>query len=148
MSLHKIASVTVLILFTCISLFSQENDLEISDSDLTKFSSVFDHLREMDQEIQEKMKTVVCEENMEIQRFNKAYTKELDPEKEPVLSEEEKKKFDQIVLEIENMQIDFQKKIEKTIKASGLEVEKYQQIATRLQIDPDLQERLRNLARE
>ena len=121
-----------------------QNDLpEISDSELEKFSKVFRDLRALDKEIQKNMIDIVSEEKMEIQRFNELYKQDLDPKQKLNLSEEEEIKYTRIVEEIENMQIDFQKDIEETLRNVGLSVEKYQQIATRVQIDAHLQKRLR-----
>lgn len=121
-----------------------QNDLpEISDSELEKFSKVFRDLRALDKEIQKNMIDIVSEEKMEIQRFNELYKQDLDPKQKLNLSEKEEIKYTRIVEEIENMQIDFQKDIEETLRNVGLSVEKYQQIATRVQIDAHLQKRLR-----
>lgn len=89
------------------------------------------------------MGKIVSNENMDIKRFNEIHKASLDPAVEVEVSEEEKEKYEQIVSEIEKIQIDFQGKIEKTIEESGLSVDRYQQIATQLQTDPKLQERLK-----
>ena len=137
----------ILILFST-PLLAQNDLPEISDSELEKFSKVFKDLRALDKEIQNNMIDIVSEEKMDIQRFNELYKKDLDPKQELNLSEEEKEKYAHIVEEIENMQIDFQKDIEKTLRNVGLSVEKYQQIATRVQIDAHLQKRLRKSVKD
>lgn len=86
---------------------------------------------------------IVSHEKMNIERFNQLYQKDLDPAQEINLTKEEKIKYDHIVNEIEKLQVSFQRDVENTIKKAGLTVEKYQEIATRLQIDSNLQERLR-----
>ncbi|MFD0976151.1 DUF4168 domain-containing protein [Salinimicrobium gaetbulicola] len=143
MCIRKIAgSLLIFILFST-PLLAQNDLPEISDSELEKFSKVFRDLRALDKEIQKNMIDIVSEEKMEIQRFNELYKQDLDPKQKLNLSEEEEIKYTRIVEEIENMQIDFQKDIEETLRNVGLSVEKYQQIATRVQIDAHLQKRLR-----
>lgn len=143
MCIRKIAgSLLIFILFST-PLLAQNDLPEISDSELEKFSKVFRDLRALDKEIQKNMIDIVSEEKMEIQRFNELYKQDLDPKQKLNLSEKEEIKYTRIVEEIENMQIDFQKDIEETLRNVGLSVEKYQQIATRVQIDAHLQKRLR-----
>lgn len=147
--MYKIIAGFICFIFLSTGQVYAQNDLpKITDSELEKFSTVFEDLRKLDKEIQRNMVTIVSEENMDIKRFNELYKKDLDPNRQVNLSEEEMEKFTHIVEEIENMQINFQKDIEKTIRKSGLSVEKYQQIATRLQIDAQLQARLRSSAKD
>lgn len=97
----------------------------------------------MNQQVQMNMAQVVSNEEMDIKRFNEIHKASLDPAVEVEISGEEKEKYDEIVTQIEEIQLDFQSKIEETIKENGLTVERYQDIATRLQTDPELQERLK-----
>lgn len=131
------------VLFACFSIKAQVNSPDIPEKDLVKFSQIFEDLRALDEKIQCDMIEIVANEKMDLERFNKLYQKDLDPAQKIHLSEEEKAKYNQIVNEIEKLQINFQKDMEKTIKNAGLTVEKYQEIATRLQIDTNLQQRLR-----
>lgn len=148
MCIKKIAGSLLIFFLFSTPLLAQEDLPEISDSELEKFSKVFKDLRALDKEIQSNMIDIVSEEKMNIQRFNELYKKDLDPKQELNLSEEEKEKYAHIVEEIENMQIDFQNDIEETLKNVGLSVEKYQQIATRVQLDAHLQKRLRKSVKD
>lgn len=140
----KFAGFLLFFVFTTTALMAQVNQTKVTDSELDKFATVFQHMRMMDQEIQREMMQVVEDEEMDIQRFNKLYKANMDPAVDANPSKEEQEKYENIVAEIEKMQVDFQKKMEKTISDSGLTVERYQQIATRLQKDPELQERLKS----
>ena len=140
----KFAGFLLFFVFTTTALMAQVNQTKVTDSELDKFATVFQHMRMMDQEIQREMMQVVEDEEMDIQRFNKLYKANMDPAVDANPSKEEQEKYKNIVAEIEKMQVDFQKKMEKTISDSGLTVERYQQIATRLQKDPELQERLKS----
>lgn len=140
----KFAGFLLFFVFTTTALMAQVNQTKVTDSELDKFATVFQHMRMMDQEIQREMMQVVEDEEMDIQRFNKLYKANMDPAVDANPSKEEQEKYKNIVAEIEKMQVSFQKKMEKTISESGLTVERYQQIATSLQTDPELQERLKN----
>lgn len=140
----KIAGFLLFFMFTATSLLAQADQGKVTDAELNKFATVFQQMRMMNQEVQQKMAQTVAEEEMEIQRFNEIHTAQLDPAKEVKTSSEEQEKYEDIVSEIEKVQLDFQEKMEAAIQQSGLSVERYQQIATRLQTDSKLQERLRN----
>lgn len=140
----KFAGFLLFFVFTASALVAQVNQTKVTDAELNKFATVFQQMRMMDQEIQRKMMQVVEAEEMDIQRFNKLYKANMDPAVDANPSKEEQEKYDNIIAEIEKMQVTFQKKMEKTIGESGLTVERYQQIATTLQTDPELQERLKN----
>lgn len=140
----KIAGFLLFFVFTATSLLAQADQEKVTDAELDQFATVFQQMRMMNQEVQQKMAKTVAEEEMDIQRFNEIHKAQLDPAKEVKTSEEEQEKYKEIVSEIEEVQLDFQEKMEKAIQQSGLSIERYQQIATRLQTDAELQERLRN----
>lgn len=140
----KIAGFLLFFVFTATSLLAQADQEKVTDAELDQFATVFQQMRMMNQEVQQKMAQTVAEEEMDIQRFNEIHKAQLDPAKEVKTSEQEQEKYEEIISEIEEVQLDFQKKMENAIQKSGLTIEKYQQIATRLQTDAELQERLRN----
>lgn len=140
----KIAGFLLFFVFTANSLLAQADQEKVTDAELDQFATVFQQMRMMNQEVQQKMAQTVAEEEMDIQRFNEIHKAQLDPAKEVKTSEQEQEKYEEIISEIEEVQLDFQKKMENAIQKSGLTIEKYQQIATRLQTDAELQERLRN----
>lgn len=124
---------------------AQQNQvqIEVSDAELDKFAQAFQRIRMINQEAQKKLTEVVQEGGMEIQRFNKIHQAKMDPAVEVNASDEEEKQYSDISSEIEKIQMSFQTRMEEVIKEQGLPIEKYQQIATQLQTDPELQERLR-----
>lgn len=140
----KIAGFLLFFVFSATSLLAQTDQKKVTDAELNQFATVFQQMRMMNQEVQQKMAETVAAEEMDIQRFNEIHKAQLDPAKEVKTSEEEQEKYEEIVSEIEEIQLDFQEKMENAIQQSGLSIERYQQIATRLQTDAELQERLRN----
>ena len=141
--MKKTFGVLLLFVFSTTALMAQVEQKKVTDAELSKFAVTFQKMRMLNQEVQTKMSEVVSAEEMEIKRFNEIHKAELDPAIEVKASAEEKEKYQEIVTQIEAMQVKFQSQIEETIKQSGLTVERYQEIATRLQTDPELQERLK-----
>lgn len=129
---------------TATTLFAQADQAKVTDAELNKFSAVFQKMRMMNQEVQQKMAQVVAEEEMKIQRFNEIHKAQLDTSVEVEVTEEEKETYREIVAEIEEVQLDFQETIQENIEKSGLSMERYQQIATQLQTNAQLQERLKS----
>lgn len=121
----------------------QQQKVEVSDGELGKFANAFQGIRMINQEAQQEMAEVVQAGGMEIQRFNEIHEASLNPQVEVEATEEEKEQHQEIAGEIEELQVSFQGKMEKVIADADLTVERYQEIATGLQTDPELQERLR-----
>ena len=143
-SSKKIFAALLFFVFSSTALLAQVEQKKVTEAELSKFATTFQKMRMMNQEVQMKMSEVVSAEEMEIKRFNEIHKAELDPAVEVEVSKDEKKKYGKIVSEIEKMQVDFQERMEETIKEAGLTVERYQEIATKLQTDPELQERLKD----
>ncbi|TBW28719.1 DUF4168 domain-containing protein [Gramella sp. KN1008] len=120
----------------------QKEKIEVSDEELTEFAQVFQKMRMVNQEAQQKMIQAVEEESFELQRFNEIHQAKMDPEKEVETTDEEEKKYELVVAELESMQPKFQKRMEDLIKESDLSMQRYQQLAMALRTDAQLQQRL------
>lgn len=142
-TMKKMFGPLLLFIFTTTAVTAQVGQKKVTDEELSKFGQTFQKIRMMNQQVQMNMAQVVSNEEMDIKRFNEIHKASLDPAVEVEISGEEKEKYDEIVTQIEEIQLAFQSKIEETIKENGLTVERYQDIATRLQTDPELQERLK-----
>lgn len=141
--MQKFFGVLLFVVFSTTAGMAQVEQREVTDDELSKFADTFQKMRMMNQEAQVKMTEVVTDEDMEIKRFNEIHQATLDPAVEVTVTEEEQEKYDNIVSEIEEMQVEFQEKMEETIRDGGLTVQRYQEIVTDLERDPELQERLR-----
>lgn len=139
----KLTGLLFFFMFSATSLFAQADQSKVSDEELTRFATVYQQMRMMNQQIQQKMAQVVAGEEMEIQRFNEIHQANLTPDMEVEVSEEEKETYQDILEEIEEIQAGFQNQMEEIIEESGFSMERYEAIATRLQSDAKLQERLR-----
>lgn len=121
----------------------QTQQVEVSDAELEKFAQAFQEMRMLNQQAQQEMAQVVEEEGMDIQRFNEIHQATVDPAKEVDVTEEEQEQFQEITSELQGMQERFQKQMQEVITEQDLTIQEYEQIATQLQNDPELQERLR-----
>jgi hypothetical protein len=139
----KIAGLFLFLAFSSTALMAQAEQTKISDSELSQFAETFQKMRMMNQQAQMKMSEAITAEDLEIKRFNEIHKAKTDPATEGNVTAEETEKYEEAISQIEGMQTDFQKQMEDLIKQGGLSVERYQQIATRLQNDAQLQERLR-----
>ena len=141
-----------LTLFGSLTIFAQspqlpqqptQQQVEVSDAELEKFATAFQHVRVITMEAQQEMAGVVANEGMEIQRFTEIHEATLNPEVEVTATEEEKKQHQKIVSGLETIQAGVQGKMEKAVQDQGITPARYEQIASGLQNDPALQERLR-----
>lgn len=121
----------------------QQEQIEVSDEELSEFAEAFQGIRMINQQAQQEMAKVVQEGGMEIKRFNEIHEATLNPAVEVEATEEEKEQHKEIAEGIEDLQENYQGKMEEVIEDTDMTVQRYQQIATSLQTDPELQERLR-----
>ena len=140
----KIAGLLLFLIFSTTAVMAQAEQKEVTDAELSKFATTFQKMRMMNQKAQQQMTAVIEDEGIEIKRFNEIHQATMDPAVEVDASKEEQEKYEVIIAEIERLQPGFQKKMQELIAESGLSMERYEQIATKLQTDPQLQERLRN----
>lgn len=122
---------------------NQTQQVEVSDAELERFAQAFQRMRMLNQQAQQQMAQIVEEEGMEIQRFNEIHQATVDPEVEVDVTEQELEQYRDISTEIQGMQENFQGQLEEIVESQDLTLERYEQIATQLQRDPELQERLR-----
>ena len=119
--------------------------IEVTDAELTEFAQIFQQVRVVNQQAQQEMIQVVQEEDFELQRFNEIHQTKMNPQKEAELTEKEEKQYALVVEELETIQPKFQKKMENIISESELSMERYQQLAMALRSNPELQKRLQEM---
>ena len=139
----KIAGVLLMLFMSTTAVMAQTEQNPVSDEEISKFAITFQKMRMMNQEVMKQLTEVVTTEGMEVPRFNEIHQAKMDPAKEIEISEEEQEKYDKIVVELDKMQLSFRKQMEEMISDAGLTPERYEQIAAKLQTDPELQERLK-----
>lgn len=120
----------------------QQQNIEVSDSELSEFAKVFQQMRVINQEAQQQMIQVVQDSDLKLERFNEIHQANLDPNKEAETTDAESKKYEVAVTKLETIQPKFQERMKNLIDNSSLSVERYQQLAMALQSDASLQQRL------
>ena len=142
-SRKKIAGMLLMLFMTTTAVMAQTEQNPVSDEEISKFAITFQKMRMMNQDVMRQLTEVVTREGMEVPRFNEIHQAEMDPAKTVEMTEEEQEKYKKIAAELEKMQLSFTKQMEGLISEAGLTPERYEEIATRLQTDPALQERLK-----
>lgn len=121
-----------------------QSQIEVTNAELTKFAKVFQGLQVANQDIQRKMMAVIEAEEMDVATFNEIHKAKLE-NTDVDAAPEDIAKHEKAVAKIEVMQVDFQKEMETLIKDSGLSIERYQEIATAMQSNQKLQQRLQKI---
>lgn len=119
-----------------------QSEIEVNDTELEKFAKVFQQLQVANQEIQKEMITLIEGEGMEIAAFNTIHQAKMQDQKTDA-SSKDLEKYEEVVEKIDALQGDFKTRMESAVIDNGFTVERYQEIATALQNDPDLQARLK-----
>lgn len=122
----------------------QQQQIEVSDAELNKFAQVYQGIQVANQEIQKEMMGVIEEEDLEVPTFNEIHMAKMENQ-EVDASPEDLEKYEEAVEKIEVLQVGFQERLEGLIVEEGLTVDRYQQIATALQADQELQQRLQEI---
>ena len=124
-----------------ISSAGQEQDSDVSDSELKQFATAIQQVQVTNQESQEKMITTVEGVGLDVPRYNEILEGQADPEAQ-IGSEAELKKFEAASEEIVKIQSQAEQDMQQIIRDEGLSVRRYQQIAMIVQKDPELQAKL------
>lgn len=143
--MKKAKSLVLLLAVAIGSAAIAQTDTRVTDTELKQFVAAFQDVQMESQKAQQQMMGVIKDEGMEVARFSEIQKAKTNPNAEVAATEAEMKTYGAILSEIEAMQPAIEAKMEGHVKASGLALERYQAIATRLQTDTELQERIRSL---
>ncbi len=122
------------------SLFAQ--DSAIPDTELEKFVDAYKGMLVINESAQARMVEAVEAKEMSVERFNELSQAQENPGAEVNASESEMKNFEAAMGELMKVQMEVQSEMEGIIKKAGLSIDRYQEIAMRLQSDPELQMRI------
>lgn len=137
---------TLILCFTTSLFFAQDQD--ISGKELSQFAVAFQQVRFINQSSQQDMVKALEVEGLSVKRFNTINQDEQNPNKEVDASEEELKKYKSAMKSVEDIQVKTQEDLLAKIKDFGLSLERYQEIATQLQSDENLQQRLSEIMKK
>lgn len=126
-----------------LGLFAQEK--EISDTELTQFASAYQEMQIQNQEIQQKIVKMIEDEGMDVQRFSAIQQASMDPNQEVEATDSEIKMHQNVIVKIQKMQPQFEKEASDKIVATGLTMERFETLATVIQKDQALQQRLQTI---
>ncbi len=122
----------------------EQQKVEVSDAELTKFAKAYQGIQMAEQESQKKMIAAVEAQDLEIAQFNEIHQAKMQNQ-EVTASKEDQKKHERAVETIEALQPEIQKHMEQIITEQGLSLERFQVIAVAMQADTTLQQRLQQL---
>jgi len=143
--MSKLKATTLVLFITLFGVsFAQAQD-KITDVELNKFADALQVIQVENQKAQQQMATLITDSGMEIERFSMIQQAASSPDQEVDATDEEMKKHDMIMAEIQKMQPAIEAKMEKAVADSGITIEKYKAIGTALQQDKTLQERFQSL---
>lgn len=155
---RKIATLFVfLFIGTSASMMAQVNSqmsqqetkaTDVSDKELNMFADAYQSVQMANQEAQQKMMKMIQDKGMDVQRFQEIQQASANPNQESDATAEEMKKHQELVGEFQKMQPQLQKEMENAVVSSGLSMERYQAVASALQNDQALQQKLQKIMME
>lgn len=122
----------------------QQQEVNVTDAELEKFAEAYQGIQVANQDAQKKMIAVVEGEDLEIGTFNEIHQARMQNQQVEA-TDEDLERHARAVEKIEKMQPEIQAEMEEIITDADLTVERYQQIATAMQNDPQLQQRLQEI---
>lgn len=120
----------------------------ISDEELQQFVMVSQKLQAINQEAQQSMIQAVQDAGLEVERYSEIYQAIQDPNKEANPTEKEKELFAAASNQFQKIQVDAQQQMQEMLKTEGLTQNRFQEISTALQSDPELQQKIEALQQQ
>ncbi|SDX44619.1 DUF4168 domain-containing protein [Aequorivita viscosa] len=126
-----------------VASFAQEN--EVSDAELNKFADAYINMQMQNQEAQQEMIAIIQNEGLKVERFSEIDQATMDPNKESDATPAELKMHANATDKMKKMQPALEKKAIEGIESKGLTFERFQELATVIQQDQSLQQRLQDI---
>ncbi|WP_121665784.1 DUF4168 domain-containing protein [Mesonia aquimarina] len=123
-------------------------ETDVSDKDLKMFADAYQSVQMANQQAQQKMMKMIQDKGMDVQRFQEIQQASANPNQESDATAEEMKKHQELVGEFQKMQPQLQKDMEKAVVATGLSMERYQAVASAIQNNQALQQKLQKIMME
>lgn len=116
--------------------------MNITDNDIQKFVVASRSVRNLNNNLQEKMVEIVQGEGMDVERFNEIQVAAQKQDENIQPSEQEMKQIEQAIGKIQTVQVTVQTEMMNAIKDEGFTEESYNAIVQELQSDQELLERI------
>lgn len=126
-----------------LSLSAQEQD--ISDAELGQFADAYLKVQMQNQEAQQEMMTIIEGEGLKVERFSEIQEAAMDPKKESDATADEMKKHASAISKMEEIQPALEKKAVDNIESAGISIDRYRSLASAIQQEKDLQQRLQTI---
>lgn len=138
----SISSFLLIILVSGTVALAQEAQ-QVSDEEMKQFTSSIQQVEIVNQEAQIEMAEAVQKEGLEVQRYNEMQQAVQDPNQEIDATDEELQKYETATQELAEIHTRSQQKMQDKIIEEGLTVNRYQEIASIIRGDLELQQQLR-----
>lgn len=122
----------------------QEQQITVTDAELEKFATAYQGIQLANQDAQKKMIAAVEDQDLEIEKFNEIHQAKMQNQKVDA-SKEELEKHAKAVETLDKLQPEIQAQMEKIITDAGLTVERFEQITTAMQTNPEILQRLQKI---
>ena len=122
----------------------------VSDEELTQFATVLLSLQSLQAEYREQAATIVQEQGFSLERFDQILGLLRSPQSPenadvPDVTPEESLQFEQVLVQLGAMQDTIQMQMQQAILDEGLALERFQEIATVVNNDQTLEDRVRQI---
>ncbi|UJH92232.1 DUF4168 domain-containing protein [Antarcticibacterium sp. 1MA-6-2] len=122
----------------------QEQQVKVTDAELEKFAAAYQGIQVANQDAQKKMIAAVEEQDLKIETFNEIHQAKMQNKKVEA-SKEDQEKHAKAVETLDKLQPEIQAQMEKIITDAGLTVERFEQINTAMQSNPEILQRLQKI---
>ncbi|MBA6152488.1 DUF4168 domain-containing protein [Gelidibacter maritimus] len=148
--MFKSVKVKSLFLFAALigSLTLSAQEQNVSDSDLNQFADAYIKVQMQNQVAQQEMMTIIENEGLAVERFSAIQEAAIDPNKESDATAEEMKKHASAMSKMEKLQPELEQKAVDEIESAGISIDRYKSLATAIQKERSLQERLQAILME
>lgn len=129
-----------------LSLSAQEQ--KISDDELGQFADAYIKVQMQNQVAQQELITIIEDEGLKVERFGEIQEAEMDQNKKADATADEMKKHAKAIAKMEQIQPALEKKAVAEIESTGISIDRYKSLATAIQGEKELQERLQSILAE
>lgn len=129
---------------------AQMPNIEVSDEEMKSFVEITMDAQQIQMDAQTEMIELVEEAGISVERFNQILTgmQNGQSQADMGMDEEEMKRFDDVLDELEAVQEKVEGQIIEVIESKGMELDRFQEINFAIQMDQELQEKFRAYAME
>lgn len=123
---------------------------DVSDTQLAQFADAYLKMQAEGQAGEQKMIAVIEEEGLNVERFTQIQQAGMNPNQEQALeiTPDELKKHTSALAKLEQMQPELERNIIKEIESTGMSLDQYETLASAIQQDADLQQKLQTILLE